>query len=57
MQLVSKAADSIAQGDLVDKAIRSGMNWSLLSSAAVFSFKDRVEVTLLLDLQRRAHFR
>merc|ERR1719300_1669575 len=37
MQLVSKAADSIAQGDLVDKAIRSGMNWSLLSSAAVFS--------------------
>ena len=37
MQLVSKAADSIAQGDLVDKAIRSGMNWSLLSTAAVFS--------------------
>ena len=37
MELVSKAADSIAQGDLVDKAIRSGMNWSLLSSAAVFS--------------------
>merc|ERR1719282_1491129 len=29
MQLVSKAADSIAQGDLVDKTIRSGMNWSL----------------------------
>ena len=37
MQLVSKAADSIAQGDLVDKTIRSGMNWSLLSTAAVFS--------------------
>ena len=37
MELVSKAADSIAQGDLVDKTIRSGMNWGLLSSAAVFS--------------------
>ena len=37
MELVSKAADSIATGDLVDKTIRSGMNWGLLSSAAVFS--------------------
>ena len=37
MELVSRAADSIATGDLVDKTIRSGMNWSLLSSAAVFS--------------------
>merc|ERR1719411_1867033 len=37
MELLSLAADSIATGDLVDKTIRSGMNWSLLSSAAVFS--------------------
>merc|ERR1719147_320301 len=36
MSLVSKAADSIAQGDLVEKGIRSGMNWGLLPTAAVF---------------------
>ena len=36
MELVSKAADSIAQGDLVEKGTRSGMNWSLLPTAAVF---------------------
>lgn len=36
MQLVSKAADSMAQGDLVEKGIRSGMNWGLLPTAAVF---------------------
>ena len=37
MELLSLAADSIATGDLVDKTIRSGMNWGLLSTAAVFS--------------------
>ena len=36
MELVSKAADSVAQGDLVEKGVRSGMNWSLLPTAAVF---------------------
>ena len=36
MELVSKTADSIAQGDLVEKGIRSGMNWGLLPTAAVF---------------------
>ena len=36
MHLVSKAADSIAQGDLVEKGIKSGMNWGLLPTAAVF---------------------
>ena len=36
MELVSKAADSMAQGDLVEKGIRSGMNWGLLPTAAVF---------------------
>ena len=36
MDLVSRAADSIAEGDLVEKGIRSGMNWSLLPTAAIF---------------------
>jgi len=36
MQLVSKAADSMAEGDLVEKGVRSGMNWGLLPTAAVF---------------------
>ena len=36
MELVSKAADSMAQGDLVEKGVRSGMNWGLLPTAAVF---------------------
>ena len=36
MELISKAADSIAQGDLLEKAVRSGMNWGLLPVAAVF---------------------
>ena len=36
MEQVSKAADSIAQGDLMEKGIRSGMNWGLLPTAAVF---------------------
>ena len=34
MHLVSKAADR--QGDLVEKGIKSGMNWGLLPTAAVF---------------------
>merc|ERR1711892_602702 len=36
MALVSKAADSIAEGDLVERGIRSGMNWGLLPTAAHF---------------------
>ena len=36
MVCLSKAADSLAQGDLVENEIRSGMNWGLLPSAAVF---------------------
>ena len=36
MEQVSKAADSIAQGDLVEKRIRSSMDWDLLPTAAVF---------------------
>ena len=36
MQLVSKAADSMAEGDLVEKVIRSNMNWGLLPTAALF---------------------
>ena len=36
MHLVSKAADSIAHGDLIEKGIKSGMNWGLLPTAAVF---------------------
>lgn len=36
MQLVSLAADSMAEGDLFEKNIRSGMNWGLLPLAAVF---------------------
>ena len=36
MELVSKAADSMAQGDLVEKGVRSVINWGLLPNAAVF---------------------
>ena len=36
MELVSKAADSMAMGDLVEKGLMSGMNWGLLPTAAVF---------------------
>lgn len=35
--LLSKAADSIAQGDLVDRRIRSGQNWSLLPTQAIYA--------------------
>ena len=37
MLLTSKAADSIAMGDLVEKTIRSGQNWSLLPTEAIFA--------------------
>ncbi|XP_061763209.1 replication factor C subunit 1 isoform X4 [Nerophis ophidion] len=35
--LLSKTADSISDGDLVDKRIRSGQNWSLLPTQAIFA--------------------
>ena len=36
MELVSKAADSMVLGDLVETCVRTGMNWGLLPTAAVF---------------------
>ena len=36
MELVSKDVDIMAQGDLVEKGVRSGMNLGLLATAAVF---------------------
>lgn len=36
MDLVSLAADSISEGDVVENAMRNGMNWDLLQTAAVF---------------------
>ncbi|XP_063166845.1 replication factor C subunit 1 [Candoia aspera] len=35
--LLSKAADSICDGDLVDRQIRSRQNWSLLPTQAIYS--------------------
>lgn len=35
--LISKTADSICDGDLVDKKIRSGQNWSLLPTQAIYA--------------------
>ncbi|XP_032418854.1 replication factor C subunit 1 isoform X2 [Xiphophorus hellerii] len=35
--LLSKTADSIADGDLVDRRIRSSQNWSLLPTQAIFA--------------------
>ncbi|MED6235073.1 hypothetical protein ATANTOWER_014796 [Ataeniobius toweri] len=35
--LLSKTADSIADGDLVDRRIRSGQNWSLLPTQAIYA--------------------
>ncbi|XP_035992826.1 replication factor C subunit 1 isoform X2 [Fundulus heteroclitus] len=35
--LLSKAADSIAEGDLVDRRIRSRQNWSLLPTQAIYA--------------------
>ncbi|XP_003972215.2 replication factor C subunit 1 isoform X1 [Takifugu rubripes] len=37
LMLLSKAADSISDGDLVDKRIRSGQNWSLLPTQAIYA--------------------
>ncbi|XP_056890952.1 replication factor C subunit 1 isoform X2 [Takifugu flavidus] len=37
LMLISKAADSISDGDLVDKRIRSGQNWSLLPTQAIYA--------------------
>ncbi|XP_071562880.1 replication factor C subunit 1 isoform X1 [Temnothorax nylanderi] len=38
LERIAHAADSISQGDLVDKVIRSNMMWSLLPMHACFSF-------------------
>ncbi|KAM7419203.1 hypothetical protein PAMA_016359 [Pampus argenteus] len=35
--LLSKTADSICDGDLVDRRIRSGQNWSLLPTQAMYA--------------------
>uniref|UniRef100_A0A665WMT2 Replication factor C subunit 1 n=1 Tax=Echeneis naucrates TaxID=173247 RepID=A0A665WMT2_ECHNA len=35
--LLSKTADSISDGDLVDRRIRSGQNWSLLPTQAIYA--------------------
>ncbi|XP_061566368.1 replication factor C subunit 1 isoform X2 [Cololabis saira] len=35
--LLSKTADSISDGDLVDRKIRSGQNWSLLPTQAIYA--------------------
>ena len=37
MELVTATADSLAEGDTFERAVRSGMNWSLLPSAALFN--------------------
>ncbi|XP_077157827.1 replication factor C subunit 1 isoform X2 [Paroedura picta] len=37
LMLLSKAADSICDGDLVDRQIRSKQNWSLLPIQAIYS--------------------
>ncbi|XP_043220724.1 replication factor C subunit 1-like [Amphibalanus amphitrite] len=37
LDLLSQAADSICDGDLVDNCIRSGQNWSLLPTFAVYN--------------------
>lgn len=37
LEKIAKAADSISNGDLVDKKIRSNQAWSLLPTMAVFS--------------------
>nr|XP_028601072.1 replication factor C subunit 1 isoform X1 [Podarcis muralis] len=37
LMLLSKAADSICDGDLVDRQIRSRQNWSLLPTQAIYS--------------------
>ncbi|XP_071804350.1 replication factor C subunit 1-like isoform X2 [Asterias amurensis] len=37
LDLISKAADSLCQGDLVDRAIRTTQRWSLLPTQAIFA--------------------
>ncbi|GIY35893.1 replication factor C subunit 1 [Caerostris darwini] len=37
LTLLSEAADSICIGDIIDKQIRSGQNWGLLPTQAIFS--------------------
>ncbi|KAJ6655370.1 hypothetical protein lerEdw1_005428 [Lerista edwardsae] len=37
LMLLSKAADSISDGDLVDRQIRSKQNWNLLPTQAIYS--------------------
>ncbi|XP_061438963.1 replication factor C subunit 1 isoform X2 [Rhineura floridana] len=37
LMLLSKAADSICDGDLVDRQIRSRQNWNLLPTQAIYS--------------------
>uniref|UniRef100_A0A5F8GR81 Replication factor C subunit 1 n=1 Tax=Monodelphis domestica TaxID=13616 RepID=A0A5F8GR81_MONDO len=37
LMLLSRAADSICDGDLVDRQIRSRQNWSLLPTQAIYS--------------------
>ncbi|NXL95687.1 RFC1 factor, partial [Alectura lathami] len=37
LMLLSRAADSICDGDLVDKQIRSRQNWNLLPTQAIYS--------------------
>ena len=36
MELLSKCADSISEGELVETCVKTGMNWELLPTAAVF---------------------
>ncbi|XP_014468375.1 PREDICTED: replication factor C subunit 1 isoform X2 [Dinoponera quadriceps] len=38
LERIARTADSISQGDLVEKVMRSGMTWSLLPLHACFSF-------------------
>jgi len=38
LQKIANAADSISQGDLIEKTMRSNMMWSLLPLHACFSF-------------------
>ena len=37
MQLVSRAADSFCNGDLVDRTIRNKNSWNLLPTQAMFA--------------------
>lgn len=37
LQLLSEAANSICDGDIIDRQIRSGSNWSLLPTQAIFA--------------------